>query len=70
MCLHSVVQLHSVLAGNIPVSCERECCLHRGHEIEPLTSPCGWDGKKSAFSSLKTTLLPPKKQRKYVSINQ
>lgn len=69
----SVVQLHSILAGNALASCEGEKCPHRGHEIEPLTSPCEWDGKgslKSAFASLKTTLLPPKKQRKYVNISQ
>lgn len=60
-------------AGNAIAACEGEYCLHGGHEIEPLTSPCEWDGKgplKSAFASLKTTLLPPKKQRKYVNISQ
>lgn len=69
----SVVQLHSILAGDTLATYEREHCLLGGHEIEPLTSPCGWDRKgslKSAFASLKITILLPKKQRKYVNINQ
>ncbi|XP_047652025.1 mitochondrial 2-oxodicarboxylate carrier isoform X4 [Phacochoerus africanus] len=59
--------------GDTLASYEREHCLLGGHEIEPLTSPCGWDRKgslKSAFASLKITILLPKKQRKYVNINQ
>lgn len=60
MCLLSncILSLQVILSL---ASCEREHCLHRGHEIEPLTSPSGWDGKgslKSAFARLKT-LLPP-----------